>query len=1005
MTPVTPGSIASKSNSLQLAREAVVLPERREDESPAKYLARIEEVVSRGVIAATLSKGTDPFSLAVLRSYMRSFSFFGDPMDMAIRKLLMEAELPKETQQIDRCLQAFANRYHECNPGIYSSPDQAYFIAFSLLILHTDVFNKNNRYKMQKADYLKNTHGEGIFDDILECFYDNICYTPFIHVEEDLSINGDRNSTNRSKRKALLPTSSNDVAKRAAREPIDPYTLILDGNLDALRPNLKDAMELDDHFNYLGTAPSLNLRDLQKTFFRTGVLQIVSARSRPDAFMSEKTASNPQEAHPGIVDIKVTKVGLLWRKETKKRKTRSPWQEWGAILTGAQLYFFRNTSWVKNLMHQYEHHIKGGHDGIPIIFKPPLEEFKPDSLMSTQGAVALLDLTYKKHKNAFVYVRQGGLDEVLLADNEEERNDWLAKLNYAAAFRTSGVKMRGTVGGSLDGQSRRGMRRLDSAEGAQLVQTPTGPVSIVRGQIDRKMVEDIQSARREIMQQKIAEAEKRIDECQKRLDEQLRNARHLQTLAPIQPRTRDQLLSAAARISAQLKWTRMEIWRERCHSDILALDLQEDMPATGPNSAPAKQPVEQERPTSSVGLSPISPTESKSTQSTQQPELNLDSVATSGKEADDPESPLDQVFQTPPQSATHLRHGSNDLQFSKFDIRTGRQRSISSITASSAQSPATGSYVNRTISRDGADTISTSKSEQNQDEIDAEERDFLKQAGLVEAKLGGQNPDKESPRDSGDAGEGSMADRERGDKRRTRRSFQRTLREGAGHLSHHRSRRGRDGGAVGASDEETRDSMLSRGTGSFVVHGKKASVINIGTELQSMSHDEKLRGRRQSNFTEQSPLTPMQSGDDEDDFHSVLGVTVDGEEPKERRESVASASTATARSFRELHRKYSSAQAARSTSAVGRLAIPSDGESEAAVSFSDGHRTPLPPIETESNDGNSDSPPEASEEKGQNDQEDGDGSQRQEGKDEKEKEKSLDEQERLPSRPLQAVNA
>ena len=59
--------------------------------------------------------------------------------------------------------------------------------------------------------------------------------------------------------------------------------------------------------------------------------------------MTEKTATNPEEAHPGIVDIKITKVGLLWRKDAKKKKTRSPWQEWGAILTGAQLYFFRNT--------------------------------------------------------------------------------------------------------------------------------------------------------------------------------------------------------------------------------------------------------------------------------------------------------------------------------------------------------------------------------------------------------------------------------------------------------------------------------------------------------------------------------------------------------------------------------------------------------------------------------------------------------------------------------------
>src|SRR5579862_5218274 len=120
--PGTPVSNNSKSNSLHLIREPIVIPERAEDDTPAKYLARLQQAVSRGAVASILSKAADPFAQAVLKSYMRSFKFFGDPMDMATRKLLMELELPKETQQIDRVVQAFADRYHECNPGIYASP-------------------------------------------------------------------------------------------------------------------------------------------------------------------------------------------------------------------------------------------------------------------------------------------------------------------------------------------------------------------------------------------------------------------------------------------------------------------------------------------------------------------------------------------------------------------------------------------------------------------------------------------------------------------------------------------------------------------------------------------------------------------------------------------------------------------------------------------------------------------------------------------------------------------
>jgi hypothetical protein len=946
LTPATPGSSTSKNNSLQIARESVILPERREDDTPAKYLARLEEVVSRSVIAAAVSKGADPFSQAVLRSYMRRFGFFEDPMDMAIRKLLMEAELPKETQHIDRFLQAFANRYHECNPGIYSTPDQAYFIAFSLLILHTDVFNKNNKRKMQKADYLKNTQDEGIFNEILDVLYDNITYTPFIHVEDDYDINGERIIAHKPKKKSIFPTATPDPAKKAAKEPIDPYTLIIDGSLDVLRPNLKDVMHLEDHYNYLGTAKSLNMKELQKTFFKTGILQIVSARSRPDAFMTEKTATNPDEAHPGIVDIKITKVGLLWRKDAKKKKTRSPWQEWGAILTGAQLYFFRNTTWIKSLIHQYETHIKQGHDGIPIIFNPPLEQFKPDALMSTDGAVALLDSTYKKHKNAFTYVRHGGFEEVLLADNQEEMDDWLAKLNYAAAFRTSGVRMRGVVGGSYDGQGRRALRRLDAEiEG---IQTPTGEVTVARSKIDHNLAHDILSARREIMRQKIGDANERLEESEKRLELQLRNSRHLQILAPIHPKTRESMLLSAARLAAQLKWTRVEIWRLKCHRDILLMDLEEEQQLLG---LPAEDNAQEATPSEKQAATRDEPKASNTTaQSSPQKSPNSLTLPRVANAADDTDegSPMTDVFQTPPTSATIPSfQESLDARMSPdrhADRTDPRKASVSSGMSSNPS-------VVATPPRNIATSSSTSEKPPGNEteEVDANERDLLEQAGLLDAETPRPAGAKSS---SGDAKE--VADRrdrqDRLDRSKIRRSLQRTLREGAGHLSHHRSRRGRDSVSSGATDETVRESadVLTRGSGSFVVHGKKASVISFGSELQNMSPEERIRQRNRSlqatqmrdDATSSTSSGPVSEGGT--DFRSVLAAQSHAVTDRDRRESGASASTTTARSFRELHRKYSSAQA--KAAAYGTLAVPSDTDSDVAVSFSDGRRTPLPPI-------------------------------------------------------------
>jgi len=115
---------------------------------------------------------------------MRRFDFRNRPLDIALRLLLLETKLPQETQQIDRILGAFATRYEECNSHLYSAPggtgvrhgeallifrtDASYILAYSLVLLHSDAFNKANKIKMQKDAYVKNTRLPGIHSVILE---------------------------------------------------------------------------------------------------------------------------------------------------------------------------------------------------------------------------------------------------------------------------------------------------------------------------------------------------------------------------------------------------------------------------------------------------------------------------------------------------------------------------------------------------------------------------------------------------------------------------------------------------------------------------------------------------------------------------------------------------------------------------------------------------------------------------------------------------------------------
>jgi Sec7-like guanine-nucleotide exchange factor len=119
---------------------------------------------------------------------MGRFDFEHQPLDIALRQLLMHMSLPKETQQIDRVMEAFAARYEECEPRLFkqhgrscplrnqgvvaglalSYSDNTYVLAFSMMMLHTDAFNKHNKNKMSKADYVRNTRLDGVSSLVLE---------------------------------------------------------------------------------------------------------------------------------------------------------------------------------------------------------------------------------------------------------------------------------------------------------------------------------------------------------------------------------------------------------------------------------------------------------------------------------------------------------------------------------------------------------------------------------------------------------------------------------------------------------------------------------------------------------------------------------------------------------------------------------------------------------------------------------------------------------------------
>jgi hypothetical protein len=137
---------SSPKPSTQIPRPSI------DGESPEGYVLRLKTRVSKAEVASILASryrwffkrsfclfnhafSSDPFYTRALRAYLEQFEFSGIPLDVALRRFLMEVGLPRETQQIDRVMESFAFRYRQTNPNLFTLDGTAtspLFIAYTL---------------------------------------------------------------------------------------------------------------------------------------------------------------------------------------------------------------------------------------------------------------------------------------------------------------------------------------------------------------------------------------------------------------------------------------------------------------------------------------------------------------------------------------------------------------------------------------------------------------------------------------------------------------------------------------------------------------------------------------------------------------------------------------------------------------------------------------------------------------------------------------------------------
>ncbi|KAG9400237.1 Cytohesin-1 [Aphanomyces cochlioides] len=135
--------------------------------------------------------GDDSFGLQVLAAFAQSFEFGNKPFELCLREFLSKFRLPGESQKIDRVMEAFAKAFHAKNPTMFTNHDVVYILAFSTIMLNTDLHNPsmNNRKRMTKEEFVRNNRGidkdkTDIAPSILHAIFDNIKKQPLVTVRD-----------------------------------------------------------------------------------------------------------------------------------------------------------------------------------------------------------------------------------------------------------------------------------------------------------------------------------------------------------------------------------------------------------------------------------------------------------------------------------------------------------------------------------------------------------------------------------------------------------------------------------------------------------------------------------------------------------------------------------------------------------------------------------------------------------------------------------------------------
>ncbi|KAI0122388.1 hypothetical protein F4814DRAFT_408569 [Daldinia grandis] len=93
-----------------------------------------------------------------LKAYMDLYDFTNESVLASLRQICTRLVFRAETQQVDRILVAFSNRWCDCNPNHgFKTTDVIHTLCYSIMLLNTDLHLADIDQKMTKSQFVKNT--------------------------------------------------------------------------------------------------------------------------------------------------------------------------------------------------------------------------------------------------------------------------------------------------------------------------------------------------------------------------------------------------------------------------------------------------------------------------------------------------------------------------------------------------------------------------------------------------------------------------------------------------------------------------------------------------------------------------------------------------------------------------------------------------------------------------------------------------------------------------------